>query len=173
MDTVTIRSDFRAKKKKSVTASTFSPSICHEMMELDATILVFLFFVFFKYWVLNRLFHSPLAPSSRGSLVPLCFLSLKWYHVHFWGCWYFSPQSWFQLITHPASISHDVTGVTINSLVVLPSQFWISHLFHTKGPNCCFLTCIQVSQEIGKMVWYSHLSKSFPQFVRIHTRALA
>ena len=29
------------KKRKSATASTFSPSVCHEMMELDAMILVF------------------------------------------------------------------------------------------------------------------------------------
>ena len=27
--------------------------------------------------------------------------------------------------------------------------------------NCCFLTCMQVSQEAGKMVWYSHLLKNF------------
>ena len=31
------------------------------------------------------------------------------------------------------------------------------------------MTHIQVSQETGKMVCYSHLSKSFPQFVMIHT----
>ena len=37
------------------------------------------------------------------------------------------------------------------------------------GSNCCFLTCIQVSQETGKVVWYSHLFKSFPQFVTIYT----
>ena len=35
--------------------------------------------------------------------------------------------------------------------------------------NCCFLTCIQFSQETGKVVWYSHLFKNFPQFVVIHT----
>ena len=35
--------------------------------------------------------------------------------------------------------------------------------------NCCFLTCIQVSQEAGQVVWYSHLFKNFPQFVVIHT----
>ena len=35
--------------------------------------------------------------------------------------------------------------------------------------NCCFLTCIQVSQEADKVVWYSHLLKNFPQFVVIHT----
>ena len=34
---------------------------------------------------------------------------------------------------------------------------------------CCFLTCIQISQEAGKVVWYSYLLKNFPQFVVIHT----
>ena len=31
------------------------------------------------------------------------------------------------------------------------------------------MTCIQVSQEAGKVVWYSHLFKNFSQFVVIHT----
>ena len=35
--------------------------------------------------------------------------------------------------------------------------------------NCCFLTYIQVSQEAGQVVWYSHLLKNFPQFIVIHT----
>ena len=37
--------------------------------------------------------------------------------------------------------------------------------------GCIFRTklCIQVSQEAGKVVWYSHLFKNFPQFVVIHT----
>ena len=35
--------------------------------------------------------------------------------------------------------------------------------------NCCLLTCIQVSQEAGQVVWYSHLFRNFPQFVVIHT----
>ena len=34
--------------------------------------------------------------------------------------------------------------------------------------NCCFLPCIQVSQEAGQVVWYSHLFRNFPQFVVIH-----
>ena len=37
------------------------------------------------------------------------------------------------------------------------------------GSNCCFLTCIQVSQEVEKVVWYFHLLKNFSQFVVIHT----
>ena len=36
------------------------------------------------------------------------------------------------------------------------------------SPNCCFLTCIQISQEGGQVVWYSHLFQDFPQFVVIH-----
>ena len=35
--------------------------------------------------------------------------------------------------------------------------------------NCCFLTCIQVSQEAGQVVRYSHLFQNFPQFIVIHT----
>ena len=35
--------------------------------------------------------------------------------------------------------------------------------------NCCFLTCIQIPQQAGKVVWYSHLLKNFPLFVVIHT----
>ena len=35
--------------------------------------------------------------------------------------------------------------------------------------NCCFLTCIQVSQEAGQVVWYSHLVQNFPQCIVIHT----
>ena len=35
--------------------------------------------------------------------------------------------------------------------------------------NCCFLTCIQVSQAAGQVVWYSHLFQNFPQFIVIHT----
>ena len=37
------------------------------------------------------------------------------------------------------------------------------------GSNCCFLTCIHISQKAGQVVWYSHLLKNFPQFVVIHT----
>ena len=35
--------------------------------------------------------------------------------------------------------------------------------------NCCFLTWIQVSQEVCPVVWYSHFFQNFPQFIVIHT----
>ena len=37
------------------------------------------------------------------------------------------------------------------------------------GSDYFFLTCIQVSQEAGKVVYYSCLLKNFPQFGVIHT----
>ena len=55
----------KPKKIESVTVSTFSPSICYEVMRTDAMILVF--------WMLflSQIFHSPFSPSSRGSFVHL------------------------------------------------------------------------------------------------------
>ena len=35
--------------------------------------------------------------------------------------------------------------------------------------NCCFLICLQASQEAGQVVWYCHLLKNFQQFIVIHT----
>ena len=35
--------------------------------------------------------------------------------------------------------------------------------------KCCFLTCIQISQEAGKVVWYSLPFKNSLQFIVIHT----
>ena len=60
------------KKMKSDTVSIFSPSIFHDLH--------------FLCWVLSQLFHSPLSSPSRGSLVLLHFLPLKWYHLHIWCC---------------------------------------------------------------------------------------
>ena len=41
--------------------------------------------------------------------------------------------------------------------------------YSISGSNCCFLTRIQISQEVGEVVWYSHLFKSFPHFGVIRT----
>ena len=67
MAAVTICHDFGAPKIKSLTVSTVSPSICHEVMGPDAIL---------AFWMLSfsQLFHSPFSLSSRGFLVLLCFL---------------------------------------------------------------------------------------------------
>ena len=46
MAAVTIAVILEPKKVTSVTVSTFSPSVCHEVVGLDSTILVLLFFFF-------------------------------------------------------------------------------------------------------------------------------
>ena len=56
--------------------------------------------------------------------------------------------------------------MTVYSLVLILSQFWGSQLFMSSS-NCCFLTCIHVSQK-GKVVWYSFLFTNF-QSALIHT----
>ena len=58
--------------------------------------------------------------------------------------------------------------MTLYSLDVLLSLFG-TVCFPMSISNCCFLTCIQISQEAGQVVWYSHLLQNFPQFVVIHT----
>ena len=55
----------------------------------------------------------------------------------------------------------------IYSLDILLSWVGTSLLFHVWF--CYFLTCIQISQEAGQMVWYFHLLKNFPQSVVVHT----
>ena len=55
--------------------------------------------------------------------------------------------------------------MTIYSLEILLSQFGTSSM---SSSNCCYLTCIRISQEAGKVVWYSHVFKNFPQFVVTH-----
>ena len=81
---------------KKIKSSTFFPSICHEVMGPDAMILVCLMlsfkpaFLLSSFTLIKRLFSSSLLSSIR-----MC-------HLHVWGCWYFSQQSWFQLVIYPA-----------------------------------------------------------------------
>ena len=82
-------------KIKSVTVFIVSPSIFHEEMGPDAVILVFWMLSFKPTFSLSsftftkRLFSSSSLSATRGDL-------------HIWGYWYFSWQSWFQLMLHPA-----------------------------------------------------------------------
>ena len=92
------------KKIKSVITSIFSFLFAMKLWDW------MLWSLLFECWVSSMLFHFLLSP-SRGSSVPLHFLPLEWYHLHIWCCWYFSPQSWFQLVDHPSWHSHDVLHI--------------------------------------------------------------
>ena len=69
---------------------------------------------------------------------------LELYHLHIWGCWYFSQQSWFQLVIHPARhftwwtlpIS-SINRVTICSLFHIPFPILNRSklLFHVHCPH--------------------------------------
>ena len=56
-------------------------------------------------------------------------------------------------------------------------MYTLSHFFPTfksfsfsvYDSNCRILTYIQTFQETGKVIWYSHFLKNFPQFVVVHT----
>ena len=90
-------------KIKYLTVSTVSPSICHEVMGPDAMILV-LWMSSFKptfslsCFTFKRLFSSSSLSAVR--VVSICQHMLICRHI--WGYWYFSQQSWFQLVLHPA-----------------------------------------------------------------------
>ena len=104
---------FWSLPKQSVTASIVSPSICQEVMGPDVMILVFWMLSFkptFKlssFTFIKRLFSSSLS-------------AIGWCHLHIWGYWYFSRQSWFQLVLHP--VQH-FSWCTLLLLLLLLSRF--------------------------------------------------
>ena len=83
------------KKIKSATVSIVSPSICHEVMGLDAMIFVFWIlsfkptFLLSSFTFIKRFFSSLLSPIRMVSSAYLRLLV-------------FLQQSWFQLVLHPA-----------------------------------------------------------------------
>ena len=84
---VTIRNDIGTQKNKICHCFPLSPPICHEVMKPDIMILVF--------WTLNL---EPAFSLSSITLIKRLFSSsllsaIKRYHLHIWGCWYFSWQS--------------------------------------------------------------------------------
>ena len=90
------------KKIKSITVSIVSPSLCHDVMGPDAIILIF--------WMLS--FKPAFSLSSftfSKRLFSFCSLSaIRVVCLHIWGYGYFSRQSWFQLVLHPAQYIHHV-----------------------------------------------------------------
>jgi len=50
-----------------------------------------------------------------------------------------------------------------------PFPIWKLSVVPMSSSTCYLLTCLQISQEAGQVVWYSHLFQNFPQFVVIHT----
>ena len=108
---------FKLLKIKSVTVSIVSPSICHEVMGPDAIILVF--------WILSfKLTFSLSSFTFIKSFFSSSLSAIGWCHLHIWGYWYFSQQSWLQLMFHQVFItifivSHLPNVITFNGSLCL------------------------------------------------------
>ena len=162
MAAVTICSDFGAHENSLSLVSIVSPSICHEVMGLDAMILV-LWMLSFKptfslssFTFIKRLFSS--SSLSAISVVSFAYLRLLIFLL---------------AILIPACASSSPTFHMMCSAYKLNKQGNIIQPWHTPFPiwnpsivSCpvlvvCFLTCIQISQEAGQVVWYSQFFSEF------------
>ena len=157
MVTITICSDFGAQKIRSLTVSIVSPTICYEVIGPDAMIFVFWklsfkpTFSLSSFTFIRRLFSS--SSLSTISVVSSAYLRLL----------IFLLQSWSSLCFIQPGISHDVLCIEVKQ------AGWQYTILMYSLPNlepvccsmsssmCCFLICIQTSQEARQMVWYSHV----------------
>ena len=116
------------KKRKSVSTSTFSPSICREVMGLDAMILVFLMFRFkldfalSSFTLFKRFFSSALLSAIR--VVPSAYLRL----LMFVGPILIPACTSSFLVMF---LAYKLNRVTADSPVLLLSQSSINQLFHS------------------------------------------
>ena len=141
------------KKIKSVTPSIFSPSIYHSVLGRNGMIVIF--------WMRNfkLALHFLLSLSSRGCLVPLCFLQ-KCGVICISEVINISPSNLdSSLCFIQPSISLEVHCIWIKKarLQYTALMYSVSNLeavcHSMSGSNCCFLACIQISQEAGKWKW--------------------
>ena len=80
------------------------------------------------------------------------------------------PKYWsFSFSIIPSKEIPELISFRMDWLDLLAAQGTLKSLLQHHSSNCCFLTCIQISQEADQVVWYSHLFQNFPQFIVIHT----
>ena len=162
------------KKIKSVTISTFSPSICHQVMGADAMILVFLMlnfkpaFSLSSFTFIKRLFSSSSHFAFRVVLLAYR-LVIFFLDILIPACASSSPAFHLIYSAYKLNKQGDDTQPCCTPLPML-NQPVVPSLVLTIAS---YPACIQVSQEVGKVAWYSHLFMNFPQFVVMHTKALA
>ena len=165
MATVTVQSDFGAQENIICHRFHFSPSICHEVMGLDAMIFIFWMLSFkpafslSSFTLIKRLFSSSwLSAISMISstylrllifllaiLIPACDSSSPAFHIMY---------SAYKLNKQGDNIQPWCTPFPILNQFIAP---------------CLVLT---VAIERGKVVWYSHLSKNFPVCCDPHSQKL-
>ena len=166
MATVTICSDFGAPENKVWHCFHCFPILlpwsdgtrCHDVSFLNVKLLNQLFILLLHFH--QEAFSSPLLSAIR--VVPSAYLSLLIFLL---------------AILIPACASSSpvflmmYSAYKLNKVAIYSFFFpnFESVFYSLSGSNCCFLTYIQVSQEAGQVVWYSHLLRNFPHFVLLHT----
>ena len=154
------------KKIKFSTVSIFYPIYLHDLMGTDTMILVF--------WMLSlsQLFHSPVSLSFSS-----CSLSI----IRVVSSAYLRLLIFLWAVLNPAYESSSLAFHMMYSAYGLNKegdniQPWCTPfpILNQSVAPCpvlmvASLTCIQIFQEAGKVVWYSQLFKNFPQFIVIHT----
>ena len=145
------------RKIKSLTVFIISPPIFHEVMGQVAMILVF--------WMVS---FNPAFSISSFTFIKRLFSSSSLSAIGVVPSAYLRSMIFLQAILIPACASSSPAFHMMYSAYklnkegdILLSWFGTS-LFFMSSSNCCFLTCLQISQEIGKMVWYSHPFQNFP-----------
>ena len=163
MAAVTICSDLGAQEIKSATVPIVSPSICHEVMALDAKLFIFWMLSFqpgFSHSSLTfvKRFHSSSSLSAKR-VVPSAYLRLLIFLLAILipVCALSSPAFLMMYSAYKLNKQGDNIQLWSTPFPNLEPVYW-----SMSGAICCFFTCIQVYQEAGKLVWYFHLLKNFP-----------
>ena len=127
---------------------------------------------FFYMLVSSQLFQSPFTFIKR------LFSSSSFSTIRLVSCAYLRLLIFLLAILIPACASSSLAFHMMYSAYKLNNQggniqpwctpFPIWNQSIVPCPFCYFLTCIQVSQEAGKVMWYSRLFKNFPQFIVMH-----
>ena len=160
------------RKIKFLTVSIVSPSICYEVIGLDAMILAFWIlnfkptFSLSSFTFIKRLFSSSL-PAIR--VVSSAYLRLL----------IFLLASWFQLVLHPAW--HFTWCTSVYKLNKQGDNTALMYSFPNLEPvrcsvsssNCCFLTSIQISQEVSQILLFLSLELSVWHFFCNFSQSIA
>ena len=157
-------------KIKSVTVS---PSICHEVMGPDVIIFVF--------WMLS---FKPIFSLSYFTFIKKFFSSSSFSAIRVVLSAYLSLLIFLPAILIPACASSRLVFHMMYSTYKLNKQGDNIQPWHTPFPiwNQSVVPCLVLTvaswpaykflSEAGKVIWYSHVLKNFPQFVVIYTKAL-
>ena len=113
-----------------------------------------------SFTYIKRLFTSPSLSAIR--VISSAYLRLLIFLLEAWIPSCASSSLAFRIMYHAYKARWQFIALTYTFPSFEPLHCSVSI------SNCCFLTRIQISQEAGKVVWYSHLLKNFPQFVVIH-----